>query len=660
VSKPVDETAVTTSSRLPLLIVSLLAVVYALYFGAYSLMEYWSFQMHALDMGNMSQAAWNTLHGHPFYFTNMREHYFNLEAWGTTTRLSFHVEYLFPLISLAYLVYPHPESLLVLQTLAIASGGVAVYRLARDVLGRTWLGVVFACAYFLHPSLEALNLYEFHPVSLATPLLLWAFWCAWRRWWLPFVVLSLMAVGTKEQIGLTVFMLCLYVGFFLKQWKVAIPLGVVSAGWALAAALVIEKHYRTPGTKSYLHTRYGYLGHGIHGVLDTVLHHPDQITSVVFTWAKVGYLAHLLLPTGFLSLLSPFALAIALPSLALNIGSESASMYSALGDNSAEIISVTFIAAILGARALIGWIEPRTPSHWGVTLVAAYVLVASIGAQWDDGFTPIGYRFAFPTISEHDRIVQRFVDMVPAGVPVSAQDQIDPHFSDRHYTFLAPDVGDDGGWTGPKAQYLLLDVTAPSYPLPSYQIHDRAMGYLKHGWGVKAAQDGVILLQRGLAEKHIPPSFYTFASAKPSDIQHRFTHAINVAGYSVHRTDLTNHRVPSMQYTFYFRLDRRTAPYRLQPVIIPGSVITPLCASNPLGLAWWPSSRWKVGRLYAVRLDPIETFADAPQQDHGLQYRVVLSSLAEKLYGGDSAATCGAIERQDQFSPLLQGIDSGV
>ncbi|HEX8917077.1 MAG TPA: hypothetical protein VF898_01115, partial [Chloroflexota bacterium] len=60
-----------------------LAVVYALLFGWLSLQSYWAYQMHALDMGNMAQAAWNTIHGHPFRFTNMRLPYHGIEAWGT-------------------------------------------------------------------------------------------------------------------------------------------------------------------------------------------------------------------------------------------------------------------------------------------------------------------------------------------------------------------------------------------------------------------------------------------------------------------------------------------------------------------------------------------------------------------------------------------------
>jgi uncharacterized membrane protein len=562
----------------------------------------------------MSQAAWNTVHGHPFYFTNLRLPY-GIEAWGTTTRLSFHVEALFPIIALLYLLYPHPESLLILQTLAVASGGVAVYLLARDVLGRAWLGVVFAAAYFLFPSLEALNLYEFHPVSLATPLLLWAFWLAWRRRYAGFVLCCLAAMGTKEQIGLTVAMMALYVALVNRERMVGFSLATVGIGWSLVAALVIEKHYRSPGTVSYLHSRYGYLGHGIHGAVSTVLHHPGTIAGVVFTWSKLGFVLHLLLPAGFLSLLAPLALLIAAPTFLLNLASQSASMYSALGDNSAELVAVVMIAAVLGAGVVLRRLQTRMPSHTAVLLLGAYVLVAALAAQYDDGFTPIGPRFSFPAPGPHQQLQRRFVSMIPAGVPVSTQDDLDPHLADRQSLYLFEDTGGPPPPPTPRAGYLLLDVSAPTYPLQSFQLHDSAVGYLRRpGWGVRAAEDGLILIQKGVVSKRIPGQFYSYMTGAPGRPQHRLSGSedgVRPAGYSTTETDLTNHRVPSLAYSVYVTVTRRLHR-NLQPVIFKRLGSNVDCQMNALGLDWLPTSRWKPGRVYTVRFQPIETFADSP------------------------------------------------
>src|SRR5579884_2897491 len=517
---------------LPLLLACLLAVAYAVYFGWYSLAEYWSYQMHALDMGNMSQAAWNTIHGRPFYFTNMRLPT-GVEAWGTTTRLSFHVEALFPFISLVYLLDPHPESLLVLQTVFIASGGIAVYLLARDMLARPWLAVVFSCLYFLFPALESLNLYEFHPVALATPLLIWAFWFGWHGRAIPFLACGLAAMGTKEQIGITVAVLALYLVWKRRLLAPAIGLAAFGVVWSLLAAFVIEKHFRPAGTISYLHSRYGYLGHGLHGVLSTLLHHPGAITSVVLTWAKLGYAAHLLAPVGFIPLAAPLALVIALPSFLLNVGSQSASMYSALGDNSAELVSAVMISAVLGARWLLDRLSGVAAARTLSVVLGIYLASAAVVAQLDDGFTPLGPRFAFPAVTAHDRVAARFVDMIPAGVPVSTQDQLDPHLSDRQDTYLFPDMGGPPAPDVPRATRILLDVSAPTIQYQPSQIHQIAMQYLQRpGWGVAAADDGLILIEKGAPSKRIPARFYRFMQANRNAIQHRL-HGVEHDGLQV-------------------------------------------------------------------------------------------------------------------------------
>ncbi|MGH2344348.1 MAG: hypothetical protein ACRDG4_03920, partial [Chloroflexota bacterium] len=45
-------------------------VGYAVGFSLISIRQYDAFVPHALDLGNMAQAFWNTVHGHPFKFQN--------------------------------------------------------------------------------------------------------------------------------------------------------------------------------------------------------------------------------------------------------------------------------------------------------------------------------------------------------------------------------------------------------------------------------------------------------------------------------------------------------------------------------------------------------------------------------------------------------------
>ena len=71
-------------------------------------------------------------------------------------------------------IWPDASLLLVSQALAVASGAIPVYLLGRRHLGSDWAAAGFGLAYLLHPATQWLVLDDFHPVALATPLLLWA------------------------------------------------------------------------------------------------------------------------------------------------------------------------------------------------------------------------------------------------------------------------------------------------------------------------------------------------------------------------------------------------------------------------------------------------------------------------------------------------------
>ena len=106
-----------------------------------------------------------------------------------------------------------PALLLVVQAVAVALGAVPVFLLARKHLGSEWAGLGFALVYLLYPPTQWLVVDDFHPVALATPLLLGAIWFLDEDRLLPFALCAGAACLTKEQIGLVVAMLGLWYAF---------------------------------------------------------------------------------------------------------------------------------------------------------------------------------------------------------------------------------------------------------------------------------------------------------------------------------------------------------------------------------------------------------------------------------------------------------------
>ena len=203
-----------------------LMLAYAVILGGLSLLRYWTFRSTAFDLGNMDQVVWNNLHGHFFAFTNRGRDYF-----GPPTRLAVHVEPILLPISLLYLLYAGPETLLIFQTLALTLGALAVFALARRALPR-WplVGVALVVTYLASPLVIGENIFDFHPVALVTPLLLAAVLALVARRYAWFALAAFLAAMCKEDIGFTVALLGLYIAFAQqRRW-----FGLTTAGLAIA------------------------------------------------------------------------------------------------------------------------------------------------------------------------------------------------------------------------------------------------------------------------------------------------------------------------------------------------------------------------------------------------------------------------------------------
>jgi hypothetical protein len=110
---------------------------------------------------------------------------------------------------------------------------------------------------------------------------------------------------------------------------------------------------------------------------------------------------------------------------------------------------------------------------------------------------------------------------------------------------------------------------------------------------------------------------------------------LSLAGYDVHGTDLPNHYVPNLAYTFYLR-PLRHLTRNIQPVlyeIMNGQLVG--CSHGPLGLSWLPTSRWQAGQTYAVRMDTLETDWNIPGT---ARLYVELTPVSNLSQGGECRA----------------------
>src|SRR5438132_10943268 len=181
-------------------------LIYAVDMSHQAVLRYDTFKATSFDLGNMDQVLWNTIHGRLFQFTNQA-----IDWYGPPTRLAVHVEPILLPLSLLYLFHADPRILLVFQTLALVSGALPVFLLTRKYLPE-WpiLAAFMAVAYLFSPALLGLNIFDFHPISLATPLLLYAMLALDYKRYGWFILACILAAMCKEDVPLTIAVLGLF------------------------------------------------------------------------------------------------------------------------------------------------------------------------------------------------------------------------------------------------------------------------------------------------------------------------------------------------------------------------------------------------------------------------------------------------------------------
>ena len=479
-------------------------LVFTFLVGQHALVRYQSFHADAFDLGNMDQAMWNTLHGHPFRFTNR-----GLDWQGPPTRLGLHVEIIFLLLAPLYLIHSGPETLLVLQTVALALGVLPLFLLARRLLpALPLLAAAFVVAYLWCPALLGEALWDFHPVALATPLLLTAVWALATRRYGWFVVAAVLAAMTKEDVALSLIPLGVALWIWHGRPRFGQAVIVLSLLWTALCFFVILPHFNggASGGNNFWY-RYAWLGSSAGDAVRNLLTHPWLPLQIVLTNpGRRTYLVRILGIGGGLSVFAPFLWLSALPELAVNLFSSRAEQYSGFYQYNAMLVAYFSAASVYGAAHLYNSrrrveagdapaakdAPPSTPSSAPApsatlarTRSTLHTVWRRVSDLWSGAIAriPLPSRFITPVVillllvttfwsvqsanprltsfwnvggapSKHAAVINALLARVPADAVVAATDTLDPHLSDRYTIYLMPDP------QSYQADYVAADVAA--------------------------------------------------------------------------------------------------------------------------------------------------------------------------------------------------------
>ena len=443
------------------------AAAYALIMSVVTIRKHETFQTHGHDLGIFDQVMWRTVHGDVLATSMLVSPHFFGE----------HVSPILLLLAPLYALLPDPRTLLWLQSAALASGAIAVYWIGTRVLRDQVAAALVSLAYLAYAPMRNANLFDFHPIVLATPLLLFALHHLESRQWARFGLFLALAMACQEEIAILVAVLGIYVGWAHGRRKTAVVLFTLGAVILALDLWVVVPHFRN-GPFSFTY-RYSYLGDSIPEIVVSLVTKPLLVLRHTLIPAKLDYLVEVFGPVAFLPFAAPAQLLLAAPTFLQNVLSDYAQQYSTRFQYTSPLTPFVFAAAVHGLGRL-----GRRPERIGLLLALLIVCAAAFFGE-----SPARQLRQLAPTAHHARLRAILRD-IPGTASVSAQDILVPHLSRRARIHEYPALHG--------AEVVVLDVSSNTYPL-ARDAYDRSVRDLLAGddYGVAVWSDSILVLRRG-------------------------------------------------------------------------------------------------------------------------------------------------------------------
>lgn len=299
-----------------------------------SVLRYTGYNAGMLDVGNMSQAVWSATQGRPLLYTR---------EGGTFSRLAWHVEMIYFLLTPFYALFPSPITLLIIQACLFGVGAFPLFAFALRRLENAPAARLVTLIYLLYPVAQTAVLFDFHGDTLAMPLLMFMLNALDRRTWRSYALWLALALSCKFYVAAAVVALGIVL-YLKKDRRVALCTLLAGLTWG-SLAFLLRPVFSPPGVVEVQASTSGYLSFYF-GQMQRLLN--PTIISQRFLTALVVFMPALWLGWRALIWLAP-ASVIALPSL-LSVGSVTASDYRF--HHYAITVPFLMTAIVYGAAAL--------------------------------------------------------------------------------------------------------------------------------------------------------------------------------------------------------------------------------------------------------------------------------------------------------------------
>lgn len=433
--------------------------LFTVLYGLISFPNHLLFRTYALDLGLYTHALWHYANGNVHDSSLFMEH--------AQPVLADHFDLYLPLLSPLVYVFG-TWTLLLVQWASMLLGAWGVRRLLLVMgmpQGIALLGMVLFLAFF---GMFAAVSFDYHSNVVATMVLPWFLIALWRQQHLRAVILFVLMLIAKENLGIwlgiAVLVLATMPELSRPTRRLSLALGLIGISWSMLVIGVLMP--ALSNSQDYAHFDYGILGRSLPDIPGAFLERPGTILSALFidhrglpngTAIKLEFWWMMLLAGGWAFLLSPRWGLMALPLLAQKMLHDEPGKWSVVAQYGVEFAPLIAIAAAVTLSRF-----PQCARSW----LATGALVASFGCL---------VRFMDNTVAYQDRSRIRFyqkehytkpynfketykaLERIPPDAIVSAQSPLVPHLALREAIHQYPIIGE--------ASFIALLPGESPYPL---------------------------------------------------------------------------------------------------------------------------------------------------------------------------------------------------
>ena len=444
------------------------ALIFTVVFGRLGIQHHRNFGTWSFDMGIYDQAFWLVSRGKSWNTVR------GIDVWGH------HVN----LIAFAFVPFywlgAGPSFLYVVQAMALGAGAIPTYLIARDRLRSPWLAALIGYAFLMYAPIQWIAWANFHPEALVITPLLFAWWFATRRNWGWCFGSVALALSTREDTAMAVFVMGLVL-WATMRWsrqpserrdrRMALVISAVGVMWYLVCMRVVIPHFNRGEQPFYIDYFYGNYGSSTGEIVRTMLSRPDRVVSDATQPDRIRFYRDLLLPWGGLPLLGLPQLLMAVPQMLASVIGLSPYARSIRYQYTAIMIAPIVIAAIEGMALLMRYkLARRAVVPW--VLVCMYVS----NIAWSPSPISANDRVWAEPAARH-AVIREALRLVPDDASVTATYGIVPHLTHREQIYDWPNpwvmayFGNDDGYRFPSPgviDYLVIDrlnVSAEHQPI---------------------------------------------------------------------------------------------------------------------------------------------------------------------------------------------------